>query len=188
MALSTLATSEIARRIWDISEECAQTVYDTRSPNDAYVRRTTQLLFGTAAQESGLVWERQRSMRFWSDRGAVSKWQLERGSIEDSIRWLRKRPESLQRATEFLFCDPHATTEWIDLVPLEFILWALRLDDNDRIGCLFARLHYFRDPRPIPETIEGQAVYYKNVFNTSAGKATPEQYLERWREYARMLE
>lgn len=49
---------------------------------------------------------------------------------------------------------------------------------NDFLALLFTRLHYWLNSAEIPETIEDRAKYWKKYYNTSAGKGTPEHYLE----------
>ncbi len=167
-------------RIWRICNQCAREVYGAVAPNQRYADATARLLFGTAAQESGLLWERQRSPRWDGAVGGFSKWQLEISSIKESIAFVRQRQALLVRATEFLFADPRATTNWID-IPFDSILWAMRMDDNDKIGCLFARLHYmWSTPLPIPDSIEQQAQYWKTYYNSPAGRGTVGQYIENW--------
>jgi hypothetical protein len=171
-----------AQRVWSLCQGCARAIYDTRPPTPAYADRVARLLFGTAAQESGLQWERQRTPRFEGSVGGFSKWQVETGSIEASLDMLRRRPALLKHATEWLFVDPNASTQWANTLPVEIILWAMRLDDNDKIGLLFSRLHYLRVPAPISESLEDQAAYWKQWYNTIAGSGTVEQYLTSWRQ------
>jgi len=45
------------------------------------------------------------------------------------------------------------------------------------------RVHYYRDPQLIPTDLPGQAEYYKRVYNTAAGAATPEQYRKNWQRF-----
>ncbi len=47
-------------------------------------------------------------------------------------------------------------------------------------ACAMARLHYYRKPGVIPKTLEGQAAYYKEFYNTKSGKATEQQYIENY--------
>jgi len=176
---------EHARRIWRLCQGCAVTVHGAKPPSPAYADRTARLLFGTAAQESNLTWERQRTPRFEGKVGGFSKWQVEPGSVDASLAYLRERPDVLARATEWLFADPHAPVAWPDLIPMDALLWALRLDDNDRIGVLFSRLHYFRVHDPIPESLADQAAYWKHWYNTPAGSGTVEEYLANWDRYCR---
>jgi len=155
-------------------------VYGARAPTPDYADRTAQLLFGTAAQEGHLRWERQRSPRWEGDIGGFSKWQLESGSIVASLDYLKRRPAVLSHVTRFLFADSHAPLNWLDLWSLDGILWALRIDDNDVPGVLFARLHYFRVPAAIPPTLDEQAMYWKQFYNTFRGDGTAGQYLKNW--------
>jgi hypothetical protein len=159
---------------------CAAEVYGGRAPTPEYGERVARLLFGTAAQESGLEWERQRSVRWETEIGGFSKWQVEAGSIEASLWYLRRRRDVLERATGWLFGDSHAPVNWPDVIPFGAVLWALRLNDNDRIGVLFARVHYFRVAEPVPGTVEEQAGYWKRWYNSAAGAGTVEQYLGNW--------
>ena len=174
-----------ARRIWRICRDCAATVYGAKLPSPAYAERTARLRFGTAAQESNLTWERQRTPRFEGKVGGFGKWQVEPGSVAASLAYLRQRPGVLAHATHWLFADPHAPVTWPDLIPMDALLWALRLDDNDKIGVLFARLHYFRVSAPIPDSLADQAAYWKRWYNTSAGSGTVEEYLANWDRYCK---
>lgn len=49
------------------------------------------------------------------------------------------------------------------------------------------RIHYLRVPEPIPETLPGQAKYYKKYYNTAAGSATEADYLLNWGQFAPAL-
>ncbi|HRT22425.1 MAG TPA: hypothetical protein P5318_20120 [Candidatus Hydrogenedentes bacterium] len=169
-------------RIWNICNQCARNVYGTAAPNQRYADATARLLFGTAAQESALLWERQRSPRYDGQVGGFSKWQLETASIKESLAFLRSRQPLLKNATDFLFADPHAPVSWIDQMTLDAILWSMRMDDNDKLGCLFARIHYmWSTPAPIPYSLDEQAAYWKTYYNSPHGAGTTTQYIESWR-------
>jgi len=170
-------------RLWTLCQRAALALYDTRAPSPNYAGAVARLLFGTAAQESGLMWERQRTPRFLSDVGGFSKWQLETGSIGDSIRLCGRKRELCRRASEFLFNDPNAPPDAVLQIPLPVWLWGLRMDDNDVPGVLFARLHYLRVPAAVPEDLAGQADYWKAHYNTARGAGTAAQYLASWRRY-----
>jgi len=169
--------------LYMLCQDCATTVYGQRPPTPAYATRVARLLFGTAAQESGLQWERQRSVSFDGPVGGFGKWQVERGSIRCSLDYLRDRPDVLERATAFLFDDPGARTTWVETMPLEAILWALRLDENDALGVLFARIHYFMVAESVPESVADQARYWKVHYNTIAGGGNPAQYVASWQRF-----
>lgn len=53
------------------------------------------------------------------------------------------------------------------------------LDNSPLLALLFARLRYWTVTKPVPVTIEERAQYWKEFFNTSAGKGSAEEYLER---------
>ena len=166
-------------RIAMICQECAEKFYSNR-PSMLQIISVRNLLFGTAAQESSLQWERQRIKDQDSRVGGYSKWQLEKGSVTDSLELLKRNPAIAVRATDFLFCDSMATPMWVSTWTVEHILDSMRINDNDYLGCLFARLHYLRVPAPIPEGLAEQARYYKKYYNTYLGAATPEQYVSNW--------
>jgi len=42
------------------------------------------------------------------------------------------------------------------------------------------RIHYLRVPEPIPDTIQGQAAYWKMHYNTELGAGTPQEYILSW--------
>jgi hypothetical protein len=63
---------------------------------------------------------------------------------------------------------------------IEALEWALRMDDNDRLGVIFARVHYLRVADPIPLDVLGQAKYWKRWYNTGLGRGTVEEYLANW--------
>lgn len=147
----------------------------------ANVLAVAELLFGTLAQESALRWERQRSPVWDGEVGGFGKAQLEVASIHRSLEDMRKAGERgrklLRLMTEWVFNDPKAPVSWVWTMPFEAVLWALRMDDNDKIGLGFCRLHYLRVPEAVPLTLEGQAGYWKQYYNTVEGKGTVEEYV-----------
>lgn len=165
----------------DLCIECAETIYDQKPPSKTYAESVAHLLLGTAAQESGLVWTRQRMPRWESGTGGFSRWQLESGSIKDSLAYLKARPEMLKRATQFLFDDSHASIVWITACSVETLLWVMRFTDANRLGCLMARLHYLRVSDPVPSGLAEQAAYWKQYYNTHLGAGKPEQYIASWK-------
>ena len=69
------------------------------------------------------------------------------------------------------------------------ILLELGLNENDlefsiktniALQVAFCRLHYMRDKNPIPSwtDLEGQAIYWKQVYNTPLGKGTVEHFVK----------
>ena len=181
-----MTTQTNARRIQQLSRDCASSIYGATAPTPRYAEITARLLFMTAAHESG-GFRHRRQIGFSRDstRGAFGLWQCEQGSIGDSLAMLQR---SNRRALQ------HHCVAWLDrwhglsditLHPasLQAILYALQEPRGDPLSCLLARLHYMRDPEPIPEGLPCQARYAKDVFNTEAGSATPMLYFEAYQKY-----
>lgn len=57
------------------------------------------------------------------------------------------------------------------------------LDYNPLLSLIFVRLRYLVVPDAIPSTVEGRAAYWKQYYNTSAGKGTVEHYQNNVRKY-----
>lgn len=61
------------------------------------------------------------------------------------------------------------------------------LDFNLRTNMAFAtamaRCHYLRQPGAIPDTLEGQAKYWKKYYNTEGGAGHPEEYIQKWKKH-----
>jgi hypothetical protein len=155
-------------RFWDLCKDCAENIYGTKPPNPAYALTTAKMLFATTAQESGFDWNRQGGKVPWDkvDIGAASLCQIEKGSIQESIKYLRKRPDVADRVTQWLFADNRASSVWIDKLSPEIILWAMMMDDNHKLALAFCRIHYLRvTEKPIPPSVTEQAEYWMKWYN-----------------------
>lgn len=125
---------------------------------DMWSQEAEDLLLGTALVESRLFYMRQLE-----DGPALGFFQMEPGTHNDIWEnFLRYRPK-LQAKVMCVADRPQ------DMIT------------NLIYAAMMARLQYFRDPEPIPDTPEGQAAYWKRVFNTHKGKGSPEKYLQAWR-------
>lgn len=170
-------------RLWDLCKKGSKNIYYSLPPQDSYANAVACLMLGTASQESNMQWERQRTPNYTSDVGGFSKWQVEKACIQDCLEYCKRNRDFADRATQWIFHDPHlVTNDWI-YWPISTILWALRMDDNDKLGFLFARFKYLHDPLRIPADIQGQAQMWKRVFNTYLGAGTVEQYLTNWDKF-----
>jgi hypothetical protein len=56
--------------------------------------------------------------------------------------------------------------------------WCYILTTNIAAQIVFCRLHYRRVPKPLPRTLEDQAMQWKQYYNTAKGKGTPEHFME----------
>lgn len=63
----------------------------------------------------------------------------------------------------------------------------LTLEQNLCYNLMFSifmcRIFYLRFAEKIPDTLEGQAKYWKKYYNTSKGKGTVEQYITNYRRF-----
>lgn len=62
-------------------------------------------------------------------------------------------------------------------------LYFEQLDYSPLLSAFVCRIKYMMDPNPIPETIEGRAHYWKRIYNTEAGKGTPEHYMKMYKRH-----
>jgi len=177
-------------RIWRVCKRCVE-VLDMRASFSRYNFATAMLLFGTAAQESNLKWERQRSPRWDGSVGGFSKWQLEQDSIQLTLNAMRQphRWGRTSKVTKVVFNDSNAPIDWLANSSMKQILWGMRIEDNDHLGVVFAREHYRRVPALIPvddgdllgtKQIMLLAEYWKDHYNTYLGAGTPEQFIHNW--------
>lgn len=167
--------------LFALCRSCAEEIYATRAPNERYALAVAQLLAGTAATESHFQFRRQHGFGWTSDGGAWGLWQTEYSAVSDSIKYLRARPELLERAAAWLYA--HASIDLVALIEepvdrvLRMIMWV------DALACLFCRLHYLRFPAAVPAGPEAQAHYWKRYYNTIEGAGTPQKYLANYQHY-----
>lgn len=125
------------------------------------------LLLGTALVESGLSWLKQRN-----DGPALGVYQMEPPTHDDLwLNLLRYKRDLRQKAVLWATSANPSPEEMIG---------------NLNYATIIARLHYLRDPAPLPaaDDVVGMARYYKRVWNTDLGKATPEQFVRNWTKHA----
>jgi hypothetical protein len=181
-----------AERLWRICKRCVLTMdtLDGKTMTN-YGFATAMLLLGTAAQESNFKWERQRSPKWDGAVGGFSKWQVEVASIMQTRDGLRDA--RLERALCLVFNDPKATGDSLRYVSIDQLLWALKIEDNDHLGVLFAREHYRRVSEPIPvhPDLSTQIVqlgrYWKQYYNTTLGSGTEAQFYTNFDNYCREI-
>ena len=64
-------------------------------------------------------------------------------------------------------------------------LWEEILEKNIAAGIIHCRLKYWRIPKRMPSSIEGQADYWKKYYNTEGGKGDPEHFVESTKKWLR---
>lgn len=154
----------------ELCESCAWEIYGNVKPSNEYAQATAQLLKGTVAHESDLFRHtRQMGFSWNSDSGAWGLAQCELGSVTDSIKYLKARPELTRRCAVWLADDKDANLNWLFAMRPVDVLRLLPV--SDQLSILFMRLHYMRRPEPIPRDLSSQDQYYKKFYNTSAGSA-----------------
>lgn len=119
-----------------------------------------QLVMGTAAVESGLVWLKQHGTG-----PALGLWQMEPFTFNDLIR---RRPENLRLSIAMLAGGP--------LIEPHCVAW------NLRFGAAMCRLKYRDDPRPLPQEgdVHGMAQTWKRCYNSHLGAGKVEDFERAW--------
>jgi len=192
----------ITERMWDLCLDCAENVFPSKPYPSHYTRSVAALLQMTWLHESGGGrYRRQGGFSTDSTRGAFSIFQIEKCSLQDSLLWLGKHPDALERTEQWIKRDtkswyPHLWRMVEDLeIPTDrlkfpclllpdFLDMLLALQDpvGDRTAAAFARIHYLRVPKRVPsfnglDSVKEMAEYAKKYYNTKAGKA-------HWTDYA----
>ena len=135
---------------------------------DGDLQAATELLLGTAMQESGLVFRKQLG-----GGPARGLFQMEPATHDDIwANFLKFRAALSAKVRQFL-----AGRE-VD---------AQELIDNDRYAAAMARIQYYRmgqivgkDPVPDATDIAGMADYWKTYYNTAGGAGAPAQFVANW--------
>lgn len=130
--------------------------------------KAEDLLMGTCAQESALG----RYRRQIGGGPALGIFQMEPETFNDI-----KHNYLVYKKT---LCK--GVLKAMDVTSLTHLVPEM-LECDDELAIIFCRLHYLRVTEPIPETLEGQALYYKKYYNTYLGKATVSDYLQNYVRY-----
>ena len=170
-------------QIYPMVALCGEMVYNRKPPTPEYATNAKALLMMTAAHESGgFHYRRQGGYSPYSTSGAFGLFQLEWISISSSLDYLDRRTELKDHCLEYL--EPYGFHNAIlDRRAKGAILNILQQPAGDALGCMFARVHYLPKRGKIPDTLEGMAKYAKKYYNTEAGKATAEKYLDAYRRW-----
>lgn len=138
-----------------------------RARPDLYSPAVENLLFGTAAHESGgfqYIWQ--------IDGPARSIFQMEPETLDDLYEHFLRFKPALHRILERL--RPPAMTR------AEALTYCLAY------AILAARLHYYRYPEPIPQAddLEGMAKLYKQRWATAKGEGSEQDFIDAYERYS----
>ena len=123
---------------------------------DMWSQEAEDLVMETASVESDLT-----NLKQLGDGPALGLWQCEPETHNDIwANYLAFRPSLSSKIAP--------TNHGPDR-----LVWDLRY------AAMICRVHYFRVPNPIPETVEERGAYHKKHYNTVKGKATIEEYIQK---------
>ena len=146
-------------------KQLSEFIESTLKAVDLYSPEAVKLLMGTAAQESGFC----HYIHQLNNGPALGWFQMEPNTFHDILfNFLNYRPDL--KAKILQVCNLR-----------EFTLTALMY--NMRLAVIFCRLHYYRCPGKLPNTIEGMAEYWKEHHNTRKGKGTVEEFIFNYKKY-----
>ena len=122
---------------------------------------------------TGIVESRYEYIRQMGDGPARSFWQVAPASAVDNLmHYLKHRPDLMRKCAKASLVDVKHWQNYDELV------WAEILEKKIAAGIVHCRLKYWRVPKKMPSTIEGQAAYWKKYYNTEGGKGDPEHFVE----------
>jgi len=122
------------------------------------------LVVGTAVVESGL-----RHLRQHPEGPALGFYQMEPKTHSDTWRYMKNHHSMASSVRSLLSLYPTPERQLIG---------------NLNYATAMCRVRYWSDPEPIPEDLEGQAAYWKRVWNTHLGAGTTPKYVL---DYRRMV-
>ena len=127
---------------------------------------------------TGIVESRYEYLRQMGDGPARSFWQVEAATAVDNLaHYLKHRPDLMKKCAEASMVDIKHWQNFDEKV------WEKILEKNIAAGIVHARLKYWRVPKRMPNTHEGQADYWKKYYNTEGGKGDPEEFVEACKKY-----
>lgn len=142
-------------------EDLQLLIASTLKKYNLYSDEACKLIYGTIAQESHLGKYRRQMVSNWDyNKHALGITQIEKNTFQ----WLQKI--------------------FVGLIPIVSKVQFIDLAYNDELAILFCRLRYRVDPRPIPKDLNGQAQYWKDIYNTKHGKGTVEEYINNYNIYS----
>lgn len=176
----------------NMTAEVALRVFTRRPGYDYAMQRVLPLLRMTVAHESGdFQYRRQQGedgpLKDYA--GGYGLVQMEPDTVAWMLDYIHRRDALFERIQRLLrdwddeLGYQHISLDWGNRV--KDICHHLATPDGDVLGLALARMRYLPDRHFIPAGVEAQAQYAKRVYNTSAGAATPADYVRAyWRHWA----
>lgn len=131
-------------------------------------KNAENLIFGTACQESHCG-KYVRQIGCKGNAGAFGIYQMELTTHDDIWNnYLAYNPDLADRIAK-LKCSGMPN--------------AYNLEYNLAYSTAMCRVHYYRVPKAIPDSIYGQAQYWKQYYNTIYGKGTIEEYQQNYERF-----
>ena len=129
---------------------------------------------------TGIVESRYEYIRQMGDGPARSFWQVEPATAVDNLaHYLVHRSKLMKKCAEASLVDLKYWQIYDERV------WAEILEKNIAAGIIHCRIKYWRVPKRMPSSIEGQADYWKKYYNTEGGAGDPEHFVESVKKYLR---
>jgi len=132
----------------------------------AWSQEAEDLMIGTFAQESCCG-------KYIKQVGgpALGFWQMEPATHDDIWRNYMQRNSRIAHLLLNDICK-------LSRFPTSDLLL-----DNIRYACAMARVHYMRFSKQIPNTLEEQAAYWKQYYNTKNGKGDVDEYIANFNRF-----
>ena len=122
---------------------------------------------------TGIAESRYEYIRQMGDGPARSFWQVEPATCVDNLaHYLKHRPKLMKKCANASMVDLKHWQNYDEKI------WEDILETNIAAAIVHARLKYWRVPKKMPKSIEGQANYWKKYYNSDLGKGRPEHFIE----------
>jgi hypothetical protein len=122
---------------------------------------------------TGIVESRYKYLRQLGDGPACSFWQVEPATCVDNLVHYLKHRKSL-----IVSCAEASRVDSKYWQVYDEDIWADILEKNIAAGIVHCRLKYWRVPKPVPNTTQGKADYWKKYYNSEGGAGNPEHFVE----------
>ena len=129
---------------------------------------------------TGIVESRYEYIRQMGDGPARSFFQVEAATAVDNlVHYLKHRTKLMAKCAEASLVD---IKHWQNFDEKK---WEEILEKNIAAGIVHCRLKYWRVPKRMPNTVEGQADYWKKNYNTELGAVDHEHLVAVYNKYMR---